>query len=275
MSQTPLGHDRMTRAKRAREETARTWPNLGADDIQCENPLTLTATADASLAHAMHTPHRPFVIRGHLSSTDLGRLRREWARFVSESNNRYRTNQGPKTDRSDGGSTHSVKAVRLRDMWDKPVRIETLGKGNDDPNPVIDWMKSSPPTSVATLFETYQLQLKSIVDRCFGDVETVEPAFVTGAIRPGGCTTHFDEYDNMALVVLGRKTFFITAHENITKRPKHNEVDDTPFDGVEREWLRVELLAGDALYLPAGWWHYVESVPHTVMTNYWKYRSMD
>ena len=49
--------------------------------------------------------------------------------------------------------------------------------------------------------------------------------------------------------------------------------DVSPNDGLDKEWAwtRIELRVGDVMYLTSGWWHYVESVPHTVMTNYWKY----
>ena len=93
-------------------------------------------------------------------------------------------------------------------------------------------------------------------------------------IQPGGCITHFDEYDNVAMLVQGSKVFYITEHKNIVERPggDNEQPDVSPYDGIDRNWFRAELSAGDVLYLPSGWWHYVESKSHTVMTNYWKYR---
>ena len=178
---------------------------------------------------------------------------------------------------------HCVGSVLLRNMWTKPIRIETsigtdrdlnTNKADDDANPVVDWMESSTGDAVALRFKQYQAHLKEVADFVFPGVRSSEPSFVTGAIRPGGCYTHYDDYDNLAMVIQGRKVFFITEHENIEPREgdDNERRDITPYDRVHRGWLRVELGAGDVLYLPSGWWHYVESVPHSVMTNYWKHR---
>ena len=35
------------------------------------------------------------------------------------------------------------------------------------------------------------------------------------------------------------------------------------------QWRLANLGPGDLLYLPRGWWHYVVSEPHSVMTNVW------
>ena len=42
--------------------------------------------------------------------------------------------------------------------------------------------------------------------------------------------------------------------------------DGSPFAG---QWHLAALEAGDVLILPAYHWHWVWSVPHTVMTNVW------
>ena len=36
-----------------------------------------------------------------------------------------------------------------------------------------------------------------------------------------------------------------------------------------RQWLYADLGPGDVLFLPHSWWHYVDSEPHSVMTNLW------
>eukprot|EP00966_Prymnesium_polylepis_P123564 2856950-Prymnesium_polylepis.1 len=57
---------------------------------------------------------------------------------------------------------------------------------------------------------------------------------------------------------------------------KRNErLDVNPFiPGPHTEpplahWQIANLGPGDLLYLPCGWWHYVVSEPHSVMTNVW------
>ena len=39
------------------------------------------------------------------------------------------------------------------------------------------------------------------------------PAFAAGLIEPGGGPAHFDQYNNVALVLCGKKRFFIAPHE--------------------------------------------------------------
>ena len=52
----------------------------------------------------------------------------------------------------------------------------------------------------------------------------------------------------------------------------HYEVDTTnESDGsdVSDKWRLATLGPGDFLFLPARWWHWVWSEPHTVMANVW------
>ena len=156
----------------------------------------------------------------------LAQVQAEWLAFVNTAEGQYRTNQGPKTD-NPGGSTHCTGPQKLRDMWQKPVRIETglkkkLHKDSsvsEDANPVVDWMGAATENSSAAKLQQYQSHLKSIVDATIPQAETVQPSFITGAIQPGGCITHFDKYDNVAMLVQGSKVFYITEHKNIVERP--------------------------------------------------------
>ena len=55
-----------------------------------------------------------------------------------------------------------------------------------------------------------------------------------------------------------------------TRQGKAAEVD-VQQTGDTYDWYVANgrLSAGEILYLPNGWWHYVDSTPHTVMTNVW------
>lgn len=106
-------------------------------------------------------------------------------------------------------------------------------------------------------------------------------------IGPKGTLTplHRDDTDNLFAQVWGRKSFILAA-------PHHREALGTwstsPEGGLEgcevnpdapdyerfpsaREvvFLRIELEAGDLLFLPDGWFHQVESVSTSLSVNFW------
>ena len=107
------------------------------------------------------------------------------------------------------------------------------------------------------------------------------PAFATGLIAVGGGPAHFDDYNNAALLLAGNKSFFIAPPNAMTwedgpRNGKRNErLDVNPLipgpytEPPLAQWRLANLGPGDLLYLPRGWWHYVVSEPHSVMTNVW------
>jgi len=118
------------------------------------------------------------------------------------------------------------------------------------------------------------------------------PAGVTPRIWVGNqliAQTHFDLSNNIACVVGGRRRFTLFPPEqlpNLYVGPLEFNISGPPISMVslrnpdlERfpkfaEALAAsqsaELDAGDALYIPFGWWHHVESLtPFNVLVNYW------
>jgi hypothetical protein len=100
---------------------------------------------------------------------------------------------------------------------------------------------------------------------------------------------HFDESNNIACVVAGRRRFTLFPPEqarNLYIGPLDFAPTGTPISLVDmrepdyarhprfREALAAaetaELDPGDAIYIPALWWHHVESLaPFNVLVNYW------
>lgn len=101
--------------------------------------------------------------------------------------------------------------------------------------------------------------------------------------------THYDLNDNIACVVAGRRRFSLFPPEqlpNLYPGPYERTIGGVPVSMVdidrpdlsrypryaEAQAVRVdiELEAGDALYIPYGWWHQVRSLsPFNVLVNYW------
>lgn len=100
---------------------------------------------------------------------------------------------------------------------------------------------------------------------------------------------HFDESDNVACVVSGRRQFTLFPTDQVgnlyvgpldrTPAGQPTSLVDMAAPDLERfprfrEALKharsTELEPGDAIYIPALWWHGVESIgPLNVLVNYW------
>ncbi len=100
---------------------------------------------------------------------------------------------------------------------------------------------------------------------------------------------HFDDADNLACVVAGKRTFTLFPPEQVANMyigPLDYTPTGAPISLVDfsrpdynrfpraREALQqafvAELEAGDALYIPALWWHQVESTAAVnLLVNYW------
>jgi hypothetical protein len=101
--------------------------------------------------------------------------------------------------------------------------------------------------------------------------------------------THFDLFSNLACVVGGRRRFtlfppgevanlymgpvdFTPSGTPISMVPLHDPdlVRFPRFADALRHAQQAELTPGDALYIPYGWWHHVESLEaFNVLVNYW------
>ncbi len=108
----------------------------------------------------------------------------------------------------------------------------------------------------------------------------------------GGWVTtpaHFDESNNLACVVSGRRRFTLFPPEQISNLyigPFGHAPTATPISLVSLEnpdyarfprfrealasALVAELEPGDAIYMPALWWHHVQSLAkYNILVNYW------
>ena len=100
---------------------------------------------------------------------------------------------------------------------------------------------------------------------------------------------HFDSSENIACSVTGKRTFLIFPPNQVSNLyvgplehnmagqpasivdPKDIDLEKFPkFKTAMDAALIAKLEPGDAVYLPALWWHYVESSgPFNVLVNYW------
>jgi hypothetical protein len=117
--------------------------------------------------------------------------------------------------------------------------------------------------------------------------ESVQPRIWLG----NAITTpaHFDEWNNIACVVAGRRRFTLFAPEQIgnlyigpldfaptgapMSLPTLHQPDFARFPKFRlalEAAVVAELGPGDAIYIPPTWWHHVESLePFNLLVNYW------
>lgn len=108
--------------------------------------------------------------------------------------------------------------------------------------------------SRAELRSTYVRDLCRAVSHAFGD-KAVANLYCTTATSEGSFGPHYDTHDVLAVQLLGEKRWRI-APPSVekpfrTQRSNGAEPQDIP-------WTHdIRLRAGDALYIPRGWWHHV------------------
>jgi hypothetical protein len=101
--------------------------------------------------------------------------------------------------------------------------------------------------------------------------------------------THFDLFSNIACVVGGRRRFTLFPPDQVANlyvgpmdvTPSGTPISMVPLHSPDltrfprfaealRHAVQAELEPGDAIYIPYGWWHHVESLaPINVLVNYW------
>ena len=227
---------------------------------QGSTPLRLSRAALSGVSRAMRT--EPLLLKASLSSEEVASIAAEWAAHVdySPESSRYQTN-------GDGMQS-------LRRIWNSNMRLETQLRDDDASNPVLEWLATAPPPSVASRFYQLHLQLVSLVRREHEVLKT--PSFVNGLTATGGGVTHYDEYINLATVLVGSKTFFVAPPEAFLGAAAMGRVNERlgvdPLDHGSPNpgaWRVAVMEPGDVLVLPEGWWHYVQSAERAVMTNIW------
>ena len=117
--------------------------------------------------------------------------------------------------------------------------------------------------------------------------ESAEPRFWIG--NAAKVPTHKDATENLAVVAVGRRRFTLfppEAEANLYMGPAHPTPAGTPvsmvhvtapdlvrfpkFEAALEVAQESELSPGDAIYIPAGWFHHVEALDRfNVLVNYW------
>lgn len=101
-------------------------------------------------------------------------------------------------------------------------------------------------------------------------------------------SAHFDPHHNLLCVITGSKRVRLwppscsrhfAPHSPLGESPNHSSIRDIESSAAlpsataqarnEGRYFAAALQPGDALFIPAGWWHLVASSARTVGVNYW------
>jgi len=233
-------------------------------------------SSDVRLLTAAYAAGEVVVLKGALTEDERREISKSWNAFAT-------AHSAPTY------STYEHRKQPLREVWGSGLgmRMETSLREREG-NPVEDWLSTSGDPAVRRLYTAHK-RLVELGAALSKDANTMRhPAFVTGRIRDGAGSTHNDDYHNFALVAVGSKAFYIsestgeslidlaTVHGKEHERRGVNPYNATAFAPLgclhcvpPDVWSVAVLEPGDVLYIPKGDWHWVYSVPSTVMTNVW------
>ena len=263
-------------ARVTEERTARARDAAAQPSAVCEAPLALDVLTSAMTAAA-----EPVVFRGGWDAARAAQFRREFEAHAASSDTQWQS--------------LGAGRMRLHRVWTSPgMRIEhaldALPDGATRDGPLDALLRDAPAGSAAWDAARTAGMMRAAAGRSGRAVQR-EPAFVTApsAEQPPGRTaasgtgageslamTHFDEYTNMALLLIGAKRWLLLppgalAWEHGPRSHSPNERLDVSFESHPHlPWRQVVQRPGDVLVVPTGWWHRVASARDgSALLNLW------
>ena len=187
---------------------------------------------------------------------------RAWNPYVRKDKRKYRGIR----DKSEGVTLTLSEATHDHQRY---IQYGLKRDTSYEHNPIVRFARDTHQAELLSWIETHKKRL--------GARLRVTPAFING--KGSYVTkTHQDDYQNILAVLRGRKTFHLAhpleSHPDEARRVKHRNrgypseaPDDTP---TTRHFnYKVTLHAGDVLYIPRDWWHYVVTTQPSCMINLW------
>ena len=157
--------------------------------------------------------------------------------------------------------------------------LEDIAEQSDLPNPASYYVGS---TTVDTCLPGFRAEN----DLDFGELNPLASIWIGNRSR---IAAHYDLPDNVACVVVGRRRFTLFPPDQLENlyvgpldlTPAGQQISLVDFHRPDMERfplfskaleraLVVDMVPGDALFLPSMWWHHVESLDNlNILVNYW------
>ncbi|DBA03225.1 TPA: hypothetical protein N0F65_011584 [Lagenidium giganteum] len=140
--------------------------------------------------------------------------------------------------------------------------------------PIVAFGEGAPKSQLPRVMEDF------MIPKCLEN-EAMAQVNLWMTIGRSRTTIHYDAYNNILVVLYGKKTVTLyppadtrklDAHPIYSKSANHSRIKLDHSDDVNQPHfanLKVDVCAGDALFIPEGWWHQVDSDVHTIAVNYW------
>ncbi|CAI5712383.1 unnamed protein product [Hyaloperonospora brassicae] len=121
------------------------------------------------------------------------------------------------------------------------------------------------------------------IPACLGETHVTQ-VNLWMTVQPSRTALHYDAYHNVLVVLYGRKMVTLYPPSETAKMypfPVHSKsVNHSRVDAVQPDLAKharfseapaqqFTVMAGDALVIPEGWWHRVDSDQFTIAVNYW------
>ena len=244
------------------------------------------AVRDAvALDEALHAATTPFVVRGLVADWPLvqaGKRSADDARRYLLAHHRDRPFTVSVGDPGSGGRLFYDDAMAMNFRTMRAQLPEIFTRIDEFENQV-----GSPPIYLASIdMKEYFTGLHEANHVDLGDRAALASIWIGTRTR---IAAHNDTPENLACVAVGRRRFTLFPREQF-RNLYLGPVDNTPagravsmvdfhapdlarhprFAEALEHAQTVELGAGDALHIPAMWWHHVEGLaPFNVLVNYW------
>ena len=218
-----------------------------------------------ALTCALSTSRHPRVMRLADAAPDSDVMRRSWEQHLRVCERTTFAAVAPSTE----GARHPGRQAFVGPGWSIQHDLEDDALAG---NPVADFLRAHPHLK----FSSSWLRIVAWLQVHAGPVVR-RPAFING-VDAAPTTTHFDEYESVAFVLVGAKTFYVAAPDLVfqTGRGRQHESSANPFrpgspreQAVPQPFLKIDVPAGCMPFLPPRWWHFVVGPAHTVMLCAW------
>ena len=146
-----------------------------------------------------------------------------------------------------------------------------------DVNMVEQWVATCDSRQAAAVGEVISALGELLLPERHDPARSLQPFFAHALSPPPTADLHFDTYDNILWVILGRKRVWLLHRDSLPRcadqaTGRWNErLDIHPNSHPSLPWVYSELRSGAMLFIPCGFWHYVLSDANTLATNQWFY----
>ena len=161
--------------------------------------------------------------------------------------------------------------------WCKHTSWFVAAVNESDVNMVGQWVATCDSRQAAAVGEVISALGELLLPERHDPARSLQPFFAHALSPPPTADLHFDTYDNILWVILGRKRVWLLHRDSLPRcadqaTGRWNErLDIHPNSHPSLPWVYSELRSGAMLFIPCGFWHYVLSDANTLATNQWFY----